>query len=355
MLINYKKQTGVALITVVLIAAAMILMVTQAVKSLAFQQQLNSNLIHRDQGYSYLMGMEDLAKIYLKKAFDNVNQPVVNLGQEWARDDIVFPFEGGQMQASVKDLQSCFNLNSIAYVANNNGNNNNPNNFNNEQNQPPNPNALGVNGFAAPTTGQRIFEELINQLRLDGVSPQALASTTRDWIDEDDNPAGPDGAEDEYYTALEPAYRTANGLIAHTSELRSIKDFNAEVYNKLLPYICVLPEQRVNQINVNTIDNEHAEKLLYAILNSQQIQVANIKQAIDNRGKNGYETVEEFIDQLGVQPRNIPNLNLLSVTSDYFLVDAVAQMGKTRVHMKSVFKRDSGNNFEIVSRYFGRD
>ena len=39
---------------------------------------------------------------------------VVSLGQNWAREDGVFPVEDGTLSGRVQDLQSCFNLNSLS-------------------------------------------------------------------------------------------------------------------------------------------------------------------------------------------------------------------------------------------------
>lgn len=362
------KQSGTALITVILISAVMVIMVTESVKSVKFQKQLSSNLINKDQAYSYLMGMEELAKILLKRAFDNEKEDIVNLGQPWAKDDIVFPIDGGVMKASVKDMQGCFNLNSIASITHNqNSNNSNPNNPNqNSQANLNNVNTTSSNSFqnnsnnfgpAAETIGQNIFEELIRKVSEDNSTPKALAAATRDWIDEDIDPAGPDGTEDDYYQSLSTPYRTANSAIAHTSELRAIKNFNQDLYYRLLPHVCVLPDKEINQININTIDEDSAV-LIYAILDSNSIDLENVRSAISNRGDNGYETVEEFLNELSVTEKQIKNKNLLTVKSNYFQVDSIAEIGregdKTIVAMKTLFERDDNNKFKIVSRYFGK-
>lgn len=349
-----NKQSGTALITVILIAAVMVVLVTESVKSLRFQKQLSSNLINRDQAYSYLMGMEELAKVLLKRAFDNSTGNVVNLAQPWAKEDIIFPIDGGTMKASVKDMQGCFNLNSIALLTNNQNTNNQTTN-----NQSLNNQASGT-GAAFETQGQKVFEELISQVsqgkqnNQGNVSANALAAAIRDWIDDDIYIAGPDGAEDDNYFSLEVPYRTANSLIAHTSELRAIRDFNQDIYYELLPHICVLPDKNINQINVNTIDEESAV-LIYAILGSRNIQLSNVKSAISNRGDNGYQDVAEFLDEFSVNSKQIKNQGLLSVTSNYFQVDSIAEIGNTNVAMKTLFERDQSNNFKVVSRYFGKE
>lgn len=332
------KQRGTVLITVVLIAAFIIVLVVESTKTVRYQQQLSSNLIHRDQAYSYLMGMEELAKIWLKKAFENEKDEVVHLNQPWAQEDITFPIDGGIMTASIKDMQSCFNLNSIGIMGSGKKDD--------KGNQ--------LDGAAAKTAGQQIFEELISQVNEDtSVTSSALATAVRDWIDTDIEPSGPDGAEDGYYQGLEVAYRTANTKIAHVSELRVIKDFNDGLLTLLAPYICVIPGEEVEQININTVTEENAV-VLYAVLNDNKVSLSDVKQALSKRGENGFKEVAEFVSELAEDAKSI-STDQLAVNSYYFEISAQAEVGRTKVAMKTLFKRDDENNFNVVSRYFGKE
>lgn len=332
-----RRQQGTVLITVILIASFVIILVVESIKTVKYQQQLSSNLIHRDQAYSYLMGMEELAKIWMKKAFANEKEDVVHLNQPWAQDDITFPIDGGLMTASIRDMQSCFNLNSIGIIESGDGGQKNP-----------------VNGGAAETEGQKIFEELIDKTKEDtSITGKALAAATRDWIDSDIEPSGPDGAEDDYYQGLEVPYRTANSKIAHVSELRVIKDFSDGILSILEPYICVIPGEDVEQLNINTITEEQAV-LLYAVLNGKDISLSDVKQALSSRGENGFKEVGEFTAELGEKAKNV-NTDRLATTSKYFEISALAEVGRTKVAMKTLFKKDDENNFKVISRYFGKE
>ena len=356
-----KKQSGTVLITVVLIAAFVIVLVIQSVKTVRFQKQLSSNLINRDQAYSYLMGMEELAKIWLKKAFDNEKEDIVHLNQPWAQDNITFPIDGGMMTASIRDMQSCFNLNSVALVDNNQNNNQNNNSRNPDPDADPSAGPdkdeqPGVNLADDPfakTLGQEIFEELVHKVSDDTqVTGQALATALRDWVDSDIDPAGPDGAEDEYYQGLAIPYRTANSPIAHVSELRTIKDFSAAIYDKLTPFVCVIPDENVVTLNINTIEDD-AVILLEAALGGK-VTSSEINQALSERGEEGFSDIDAFVEKLG--EKNIGKYTArLGVTSRYFEVSAQAEIGKTRVAMKTLFKKEEGNQFKVVSRYYGKE
>ena len=357
----YSKQKGTALVTVVLIAAVVIVMVIESVKTIRFQKQLSANLINRDQAYSYLMGMEELAKIWLKRAFENEKQAkTVNLEQPWAQDDITFPIDGGAMTASITDMQSCFNLNIVAEPGNNNTGSGGSRGSGGgtprggatsgaqQNNQPRSPN--GQSGSIPP--GQKILEELISQTVESSETPASdLAAAVKDWIDEDFEPSQ-QGAEDDYYQGLEVAYRTPNAPIAHVSELRTIKGFNRKVYDSIKKLVCVLPKE-VSKINVNTVLAENSA-LIYAALQGEGITPSEVQKALSDR-EEAYETVQDFIDATGVARSENLNTDYLGVTSEYFLVNAKAEIGKTRVHLKTIFHRDEDNNFTVHSRYYGRD
>jgi general secretion pathway protein K len=388
-----QQQKGTALITVVLIAAVVIVMVMESIKVVRFQKQLSSNLINRDQATSYLLGMEELAKIWLKKSFKNNAENYVHLNQAWAQEAITFPIDGGGMTASVKDMQSCFNLNSITLVGSQSGNSGTPGGGRDgggrddsveerERNDPDRDGERG-NGITPPgngridgsndspnardgrggpqadnevALGEEIFEELINQINSNSaITGKALTATTRDWIDQDTEPYQADGAEDNYYQGLDVPYRTANSLLAHSSELLTIKGYERKLYSELLPYVCVLPSQNIAEINVNTVKEEQAA-LLFAALGAKDLSLSDVTQAIQNRPEKGYETVAEFIEAIGSSARvDDKYKDRLTVSSNYFEVLAKAEIGNTRVTMKTLFHKDNDNSFKVVSRYFGKE
>jgi len=347
-----KKQQGTVLVTVLLVVAFVAILVVEVNKTVSYQAHLNRNLMNRDQAYSYLMGMEELAKIYLKKAFESEKEETVHLGQSWAQDDIVFPIDGGAMSASIIDMQSCFNLNSLGIIDSPNGNSGGTNA------QPATGNPLGLTptatGVAPVTASEEIFTTLLEKLLDDTeIQPSALASAVKDWIDEDTTPSGPDGVEDIYYQGLEVPYLPPNGPIAHVSELRTIKSFDHSSYTKIFDYICVLPDGQDNKLNVNTITAERAE-LLYAALGGK-ISQNIINEIISERPEDGYD-MQEFWDKVGSGATVRKNLKeRLDITSRYFQMNAKAEINRTKVYMKTLFVREDDNQFKVVSRYFGKE
>ena len=355
----YSKQKGTALVTVVLIAAVVIVMVIESVKTIRFQKQLSANLINRDQAYSYLMGMEELAKIWLKRAFENEKEDIVHLNQPWAQDDITFPIDGGAMTATIRDMQSCFNLNTVAVADNSSsgggtGSGAGKGTGTGAGTSKGSGTGTGTGTGKGNMPGQEILERLLNQVMESSEVPaQDLAASVRDWMDDDFEPFD-QGAEDDFYQSLEVAYRTPNSSIAHISELRTIKGFSRPVYDSIKKFLCVLPPD-VNKININTIDAENYA-IIYAALNNSDVDSSKVQQGISERPEDGYKEVTEFTDTLGLAGEKKKGLgNYLSVTSKFFMVNAKAEIGKTRVSLKTIFQRDDDNNFKVISRYYGRD
>ena len=94
------------------------------------------------------------------------------------------------------------------------------------------------------------FHLLLQALQL----PEEIAPAILDWLDTDSETRFPNGAEDEYYTRLEPPYRAANGPFADVSELRLVRGITPEIYEKLAPYVTVL--DNAVPLNVNTAPAE---------------------------------------------------------------------------------------------------
>ena len=354
-----KKQQGTVLVTVLLVVAFVVILVVEVSKTVNYQTSLNRNLMNRDQAFSYLIGMEELAKIYLKKSFDAEKQDNVHLGQSWAQEDIMFPIDGGAMVATIRDMQSCLNINSINLPDKDAGNGGNPTNPNrpqpNTRSGQPNPQPPTKNsGAPNKASGEKILTTLLERVLEDTeVQPDAVFAGIKDWIDADFTPSGPDGVEDLYYQGLELPYLPANGPIAHVSELRTIKNISKETYEKLRPYICVLPDEKQATLNVNTIPLEKAE-LLYAAFGGKVPQ-SEINELISDQPEEGYED-QNFLDKLSDPSKVSEGLKArLGVTSKYFQMDAKAEINTTRVYLRTLFIKEDDNQFKVVSRYFGKE
>lgn len=72
-----------------------------------------------------------------------------------------------------------------------------------------------------------------------------------DYIDVDDSPRF-HGAEDNFYQSQTPPRHSANQMLFLTGELRQIKGITENIYQRLIPYVCVLPTTELS-INLNML------------------------------------------------------------------------------------------------------
>ncbi len=357
---SQQKVQGVTLLIVLVIVALSTLVATQLIEQGTYSQRRSQMMMARSQGHELALGGEALARIWLAKGVGKEDR--IHLEQPWATTPFEFPIEGGRISATVVDYQSCFNLNSLDSADN--------------QGSPGGENSLTPqeeNGGSrdesrdATNTGQPpgtpeqnpdhvIYERLVEEVSkgLDNIeiSPKALTATVIDWVDNDIEPRGADGAEDLEYTGWQVPYRTANAWFGHVSELRLVKGYSAKVYEAIKPLVCVLPDNMVKQINVNTLTSDHAPilKALY-----KDMSLSNAQALISARPEDGYDlgSFQQELSQLQIAQADN---SYITFSSDYFMVNISVDYQGTFFKMGSLIRRagDANNvEFKVIARYFG--
>ncbi len=303
-----KSQSGVALITALLVVA----IVTVIATSMATRQQLDirrsGNVLEHDQAYMFALGVESWGRSILIQ--DRRENAVDNLSEPWATVLPPLSVEGGKVAGHIEDMQGRFNINNLV--------------------KEDKPSAMDV---------QR-FERLLKQLELNPSLSQAVI----DWIDSDSEKISTDGAEDDEYLGHTPPYRTANNMINSISELRLINGFTKEAIERLSPFITALPTY--THININTAPAEILMVLADGITKSDADGM------IEDRGTKGYADIQKFITSPTIKSRNIP-ADGLGISSDYFLVDAASLFGKGQVRLLCLIHRTADNKAQTLIRAQG--
>ena len=199
-----KKQSGLAIMTVVLIIAIMVTLLGFMIESQHLLMRRITNQAVVEQAYQLTLGSEIWGIKVLERDAEQENQ-IDHLNEDWNAlyvEDGVSVDEGrGTLSTKVVDLQGLFNLNNTA-----------------------------------SSIGYIQFKNLLQALSL----PTELADTLADWLDEDDTVRN-NGAELHEYSGLDPAYYIANTLLTSVGELKYVKGFTNEVINELAPHVTVLP------------------------------------------------------------------------------------------------------------------
>ena len=311
-----SSQKGVALITALLIVALATVISVEISKRLQLDIRRTGNIIASDQALLYMMTAEFWSRRILRD--DRLDNNYDYLGEDWATEIPPIPVEGGTISGRLSDLQGCFNLNSLL--------------------------ANGQPNVAA----QQIFTRLMQQL----TTPTGtnLSQAVIDWLDDNLINSPPDGAEDNYYLNLEKPYHSANSPIYSVSELRLIKGFEEididieEIQNSL----CAFGPTANMQINVNTAPEEVIESLA---ANMNPTTVENI---IKQRESDPSDTAQDFLATYNLT--NIiaaPTRNLLTASSEYFLLETEARIGQAVTLMYSIIHRENDGSTQVLARSQG--
>lgn len=231
-----SPQTGVALITALLITAFVVILAVAMVDSQQLDIRRTGNILFRDQAYIYNIGLESITYQMLKE--DKAKED--HYGDIWACEGIQLPFQNGQLLPLIEDLQGRFNVNNLVKDGKHS-----PNDIKRLRNLL---DIIKEEALKAPETAED--EALMAVLR--EMNSTDLTNAVVDWIDADTESL-PGGAEDSDYQNGERPYRTANRTMASVSELLLVRGFNPTLYRLVEPHITALPiYTRINAHTAST-------------------------------------------------------------------------------------------------------
>jgi general secretion pathway protein K len=319
-----KRQRGVALLIALVLVALATILATKLSYDGWLERRRTIGIIAAEQAFQFSLGAEALAADVLTQISQSAKQ--ITLAQAWAQPTPPLPItspdnpEGepiGTLQGALEDMQGRFNLNNLARV-------------------------LG-NGKQDPQPLEQ-FQRLLISVGLEA----KWAGMARDWIDADNQPGDPDGAEDSVYTSQNPPYRTGNWPMTSPSELMNLPGFGADRYRKIAPYITALPTA-MSTINLCTAPDlvleSFADNLSGEYHGSQDVLVNARKQGC-------FPDVPTFTNVLG-QAVASKIANRFSDKSAYFRLTTRVSLGTTQFTLYSLLVQTSGGKVTPLVRTFG--
>ncbi|SFF32425.1 general secretion pathway protein K [Fontimonas thermophila] len=296
-----RPQSGIALITAVLVVALAAIASAAILSSTQIAIRRTANLQDSERAWWYADGVESWVKSILERDLED-NQ-TDSYADAWAHPVDYLPIDEGFIRGQVIDLQGLYNLNNLAAAT--------PAEFKKQQ---------------------EIFVRLLSRAEIaDEFQAHALAAAIRDWADADSEPTGFDGAEDTEYLGIDPPYRVANRLFTSVSELLAVKGVTPEIYARLANLVTALPETGV-PINVNT-----APPVLLQALAAQPRP--EIEQFVRERAEKPAASVSELFNERALYTAQDADQSLMSVTSRYFMLRAEVFVGSSRVALYSWYFR----------------
>lgn len=320
-----RRQRGVALIIALILVALATILATKLTFDGFLERRRAIGVLAAEQAFQFGMGAEALAADALVQDLQNSAQQTT-LAAPWAQPTQAMPItpqddpEGepiGTLQGELEDMQGRFNLNNLARVTT-------------DGKQDPQP-----------------LEQFQRLLRSVGVDPK-WAGMARDWIDADDLPGSPDGAEDQVYTSQTPPYRTGNWPMTSPSELMNLPGFGADNYRKIAPYVTALPSA-ITPINICTAP----ALVIESLADSLNGEYSRNPEVLTLGRKTGcFPDLTTFRNILG--PKGVAGISdRFGATSRFFRLTTRISLGTSEFTLYSLLLRGNGGKVTPLLRSFG--
>ncbi len=299
-----KKERGVALLAVLLGIALMTLVVMDfaMTSGLGFVSAANQA---NEMRAGYLarsginVGLGLLAADARTKAQAQGQTPVEALTDAWAAPFPPIPLEGGTVTLSIVDEARKINLNSMVQ-----------------------------NGVPQPLAIQRV-QRLFTVLDVNVQLVQGIV----DWITPNNGAGG--GGTGDYYMGLKPPYEPRYSAMPTIADLQMVEGFNEAIFNRVTPFLTVMPEPGVN---ANTASPQVLAALEPQLMEDEKL----VQELVEAR------TIRPFTNTTDIM--NLPDLGetlaqALSkdvvVRSQFFTIIGTGTFAGARKIITSTFHREA--------------
>lgn len=307
-----KRQTGVALISVLLVFALATIIAGEVMWRNYRDIRKTANFINGKQAYHFALSGEQFARQLIYRDFaegEKGSSAADTLADDWAMDFPEFEIEGGEMHIEVKDLQGRFNINHMLQ-----------------------------------TRAQNQFRQIGNRLSLS----EDYTDRIIDWLDENKTALAA-GAEDIDYS---DGYLPANRLMTDVSELLLIKGMAIEDFLEIKPLLTVLPGKIANEAidntkyNINTVD----AKILEAVAGLSSEESSQI---VDQQLRGGYNSLNSwFSGPSGSKLRSVSTL--WDIKTQFFEIIVTVNYQQRIVVLTSQLHRSpEDGSITIIKRQVG--
>ncbi len=315
-----RTQRGMALLMVLLLSLVIGVLVIALLDDIRFGVQRTANAQGLAQARHFALGAEAMAR----RRVSVLGTPGVPV-DTWRNAPLAFPIESGLIQTRLSDGSTCFNLNALA---------------------------VGVPGqWNRNEAGVQQYVALLQTLGFAAAQAQGLADTTSDWIDTD-NLRAPLGAEDASYAARGRGYRTAGTLLAEVSELRAMRGYTPNVYERIRPYVCALPLAGISPVNINALDEAQAPVL--SMLTLGQLPLAQARQVIRTRPAQGWSDTD-FAAALQARGAELADYDQYRTAPTWFVLDVDVDYAGNQVTLNSLLHYNGMGDARLAARRWTRD
>ena len=288
------RQSGVALIMVLLAMALVVMLATGMTQQQSVRVFRASHYLAQQQGHSVALGAEAFARQILVRDFEDDkenNLMVDSLDEFWAKNAAILPLDdNGVAEVQIDDLGGRINLNDL----------------------------VSANGQVDPIVRDRIAR-LLQVLEITTVNVDALV----DWIDPN-----------------------SNQPFVDVSELRLIDGMTEEAYRALRPHVTALPVTGLG-INVNTATAPVLRSL------HEELTQAQADAILERRTEERFENVQDFLALDEFAGRGMKPTGLGLQTRFFEVVSRITYDNRVANLVSTVYRSPEGE-MQTVSRDTGQ-
>jgi general secretion pathway protein K len=301
-------ERGVAVIMAMLTVALVAALAASVVSSFAFAVDSLSGRHDLAQARELAHGAIDWARNILADDFRREgNNHIDYLGEAWATKVPATPVDEGELSGEIEDLSGRFNLNSL----------------------------IDSNGNSVPA-GAENFVRLLGELAVPAQQAQQLANNLAAWED-----SVPQSA-DSFVPALSSnAPQPPNAPLISPDELSNVPGFDAELVERLRPYVAALPTKDVSgatmmtPLNVNTASAE----VLYSVMPAIGLQGA--RALVSERAGKFFNDIDDFKNRFRAKAGVEAPESGWALNSNFFLASGRAKFGTATTRMQVMLYRAS--------------
>ena len=322
-----KKEQGAALLSILLVVAAMSVVALIAVEAITRATRLAVLTNERTSTFWYVRSAEAAGGSLVSELLRQTNGRLVDVTPR-VGEPITFPLEDGVIIAQLDDLSNCFNLNALASRDDD---------------------AWTVDPAELTRLKQTLTAQGFGEYESD-----LFGDAIADWIDSD-TASRPNGAEDNYYMALDPAYRSAGGPLENMRELLSIGPFTPESYMAVQTVLCVHPSTEQSTLNLNTIRPD--QSALIVGLFSPEMEPDVAQSLIEARPLGGWGNIEQFmaLEPVSQIATAETDTGAIDVVSRYFGIEGTVSVSQLVTRFELLYEVDNTGRGALVWRRYGDD
>lgn len=322
-----KSESGVALVTVLMIVAAMSA-VAVTLSSTVLSTTSRARAVDAASQADWLaLSSEEFGRVLIEEMF-TATEGKLFAGMPGLGQPVRFQIDGGLITLTGSDGGNCFNVNRLAA---------------------PSAVADASGGNSTTPTAAEDYESLLDLAGLDDGNLTGLVASLVDWVDADQSP-GMSGAENAFYASPGLQYRTPGIPMIDISELRAVRYYTPDIVEAMSPLVCALPGGDEVPLNINTLSQ--AEAPLLSLAFSGALTVESARDLIFQRPIGGWPDIASFLAEPAVREMS-PELrrnDMLSVQSAYIQIEAAIDFMGTRRLVDIMYRLDGPQRAKTVWR-----